>query len=66
ALFEKHGFNSHTIEYWDEEKQFHTSYNNDENGYIRRSYINDLRNKSDVPRYTSLIVDFKKKLSSEQ
>jgi len=60
-IFEKYGFIPYVIEYWDEEKQFHSSYLNDENGYIHRSFINDKRNKNNIPNFTSLIIDFKKK-----
>jgi predicted SAM-dependent methyltransferase len=59
ALFEKFGFIAHTVEYWDEERKFHQGYKNDENGYIKRSFVNDKRNIR-IPIYTSLIIDFKK------
>lgn len=62
SLFNKFGFTSYPIEYWDEEKKFHKGYNNDENGYIKRSFVNDKRNINGIPIYTSLIIDFKKKL----
>ncbi len=61
SLFEKQGFVSYLKEYWDEEAEFRTIYFNDDFGMIRRSFINDDRNKDKIPRYTSLIVDFKKK-----
>lgn len=60
ALFEKHGFSSTLLEYWDESKEFHASYVSDENGYIQRSFRNDRRNKDGNPNYTSLIIDFYK------
>lgn len=60
-IFEKQGFVSYLKEYWDEEGEFHTTYSNDDFGMIRRSFINDDRNKDKIPHYTSLIVDFKKK-----
>ncbi|MCH7771823.1 MAG: hypothetical protein IIA49_12545 [Bacteroidetes bacterium] len=61
SIFEKQGFVSYLKESWDEEGEFHTTYSNDDFGMIRRSFINDDRNKDKVPRYTSLIVDYKKK-----
>jgi predicted SAM-dependent methyltransferase len=61
SLFENQDFVSYPKEYWDEEGEFHTTYTNDDFGKIRRSFINDDRNKDKVPHYTSLIVDFKKK-----
>jgi|ERR1017187_3655228 predicted SAM-dependent methyltransferase len=60
-LFEKAGFKAHPIEYWDEHGTFHKGYTNDEKGYIKRSFINDKRNSSGNPVYTSLIVDYTKK-----
>ena len=59
-IFERQGFVSLLMEYWDEEKLFHTSYSNDNNGYIQRSFINDARNINETPISTSLIIDFKK------
>ena len=59
--FEKYGFVPHLKEYWNEAGEFHTSYSNDEFGIIQRSFINDSRNSEDLPVYTSLIVDFRKK-----
>jgi len=59
-LFEKNGFRSELIEYWDEAGKLHTKYKNDDNGYITRSFINDERNKNGKPNYTSLIIDFSK------
>jgi predicted SAM-dependent methyltransferase len=60
GLFEKQNFKSMLIEYWDEAGNFHTTYANDENGYIKRSFINDSRNSDGIPHYTSLIIDFRK------
>ena len=57
-LFEKHGFKSIPIEYWDENKKFLQGYKNDSNGYIFRSMLNDERNRDGKPNYTSLIMDF--------
>jgi len=51
------GFDINLIEYWDKNRKFHSTYQNDENGYIERSYINDTRNSDGNPNYTSLIID---------
>ncbi len=59
-LFTRHGFKANLLEYWDEKKRFNTKYENDNKGYISRSFINDDRNKSGEPVYTSLIIDFTK------
>ncbi len=59
--FEPYGFEPTFLEFWDEDRIFHTSYKEDENGFIERSLIHDDRNKSGNPNYTSLIIDFKKK-----
>lgn len=61
-LFERHGFKSALREYWDENGNFYSNYQNDSDGYIERSLINDDRNKDGKPNYTSLIVDFSKKV----
>jgi predicted SAM-dependent methyltransferase len=61
ALFETAGFVAHPVEYWDENRVFHKGYVNDDNGYIKRSFINDKRNAGGNPVYTSLIIDFTKK-----
>lgn len=55
--FERHGFKTKPVEYWDENGVFHQGYVNDEFGYISRSLINDDRNVGGKPIYTSLIVD---------
>ena len=60
ALFEKAGFKSHAIEYWDEQGEFHAGYKEDENGFIGRSLLHDARNRDGKPNYTSLIMDFTK------
>ena len=60
-IFEKSGFKANPVEYWSEEKNFNTTYKNDENGFIKRSFINDSRNSDGTPNYTSLIIDFTKK-----
>ncbi|ELS34328.1 MULTISPECIES: hypothetical protein [Pseudanabaena] len=57
-LLSNHGFKDNLIEYWDEQGEFHTTYqNHDGYGYIRRSFINDPRNPDGYPHYTSLIID---------
>jgi predicted SAM-dependent methyltransferase len=58
--FEKYNFKSKPLEFWDENKKFHSTYKNDESGFVRRSFINDQRNINGKPLFTSLIVDFKK------
>ena len=58
SLFEKHGFKSRLVEYWDEKMEFHPGYTNDNKGYISRSFLNDERNIDGIPHYTSLIIDF--------
>ena len=59
-LFEAQNFKAEFVEYWDESGNFHKGYSNDENGYIKRSFVNDSRNSDGIPHYTSLIVDFTK------
>ena len=58
ALFAGFGFRAEAKEYWDAQRQFHSAYQNDERGRIRRSFINDSRNADGQPHYTSLIIDF--------
>jgi len=60
GYFEKYNFKSKPLEFWNENKKFHSTYKNDESGFIGRSFINDKRNQNGTPSYTSLIVDFKK------
>lgn len=60
-LFESYGFTTDLIEYWDEKKQFHTFYKNDDNGFISRTFLRDDRNLDGIPHYTSLIIDFIKR-----
>ena len=60
GLFEAQNFKAKFVEYWDEEGNFHSIYSNDENGYVKRSFINDSRNSDGTPHYTSLIIDFSK------
>jgi predicted SAM-dependent methyltransferase len=59
-IFERSGFKSHPVEYWDKDGKFHQGYKNDENGFVIRSFVNDKRNVGGNPVYTSLIIDFKK------
>lgn len=59
-LFINKGFKSYLIEFWDEKGCFHQGYEDEENGIITRSFINDERNSNGKPVYTSLIIDFKK------
>jgi len=59
--FRIQGFEAQLLEYWDENRQFHSIYQNDEKGFIYRSFLNDSRNIKGEPNYTSLIVDFFKK-----
>jgi len=59
-IFEKVGFKSVLKEYWDEKGNFHHYNLGIENGFITRSFENDIRNKDGKPNYTSLIIDFKK------
>ena len=59
-LFEAQNFKAKLVEYWDEDGKFHPGYSNDENGYVKRSFINDSRNSDGIPHYTSLIIDFAK------
>jgi len=60
GLFEAHNFKAKLVEYWDENGDFHSIYSNDENGFVKRSFINDSRNLDGIPYYTSLIIDFYK------
>lgn len=60
-LFEDKNFKPNLIEYWDEDGIFHQGYSNDDNGFVKRSFINDSRNSDSIPHYTSLIIDFRKK-----
>lgn len=60
-LFEAQNFKAKLVEYWDKEGNFHSDYSNDENGYVKRSFLNDNRNSNGMPHYTSLIIDFSKR-----
>ncbi len=59
-FFEEEKFKPVLVEYWDEGRNFHPGYSNDENGYVLRSFKNDKRNINGTPEYTSLIIDFRK------
>jgi predicted SAM-dependent methyltransferase len=59
-IFIDAGFKAYPVEYWDKNGKFHQGYKNEVNGYVKRSFINDKRNKNGKPVYTSLIIDFKK------
>jgi len=61
AAFRSQGFKFKLLEYWDKNRQFHSVYQNDENGFVYRSFHNDSRNANGQSNYTSLIVDFFKK-----
>ncbi len=61
GLFDSQSFKAKLVEYWDEEGNFHSGYSNDENGYVKRSFLNDNRNSNGMPHYTSLIIDFSKR-----
>jgi predicted SAM-dependent methyltransferase len=60
VLFERFNFKTNLIEYWDEAGEFHSTYTNDDNGHVLRSFLNDHRNSDRKPNYTSLIIDFHK------
>ncbi len=59
-IFKAQNFKALFVEYWDEAGNFHRGYSNDENGFVKRSFINDSRNFDGNPNYTSLIIDFSK------
>lgn len=61
SLLQREGFFVKLLEYWDEKGNFHSCYQNDNNGIIKRSYSNDPRNADGKPHYTSLIIDAIKK-----
>jgi predicted SAM-dependent methyltransferase len=63
ALFAEHGFVDYTpVEYYDENGVFHKNSWTRENGFVKRSYDFDKRNrdKKRKVKVTSLFVDFKK------
>ncbi|MFA6598975.1 MAG: hypothetical protein WCS69_14715 [Ignavibacteriaceae bacterium] len=57
-IFSSYGFTYDLIEYWDEQRQFHQNYKNDDNGFVSRNFRRDDRNSDGIPHYTSLIIDF--------
>ena len=57
SMFEKAGFETHALEYFDSEGQFHQLNWDEKDGYIKRSRNNDPRNTPELLKYTSLIVD---------
>jgi predicted SAM-dependent methyltransferase len=56
-VFEKAGFKTELLEYFDENKKFHQSEYSDNFGIINRSMNNDLRNHKKPLSYTSIILD---------
>lgn len=56
-LFSESGFKIETLEYFDEDGQFHSKNWTNEDGYIYRSIRYDDRNQDGNPNYTSLIID---------
>ena len=60
ARLEQSGFQVRLLEYWDEQRQFHSFDWTDDGGRIERSKRYDERNKNGELKYTSLIVDAEK------
>ncbi len=59
SFFEKYGYTSTLVEYWDENGIFRSNYkNDDEKGHINRCLLNHRKNIDGKPNYTSLIIDF--------
>ncbi len=59
SFFEKYGYTSTLIEYWDENGVFKSNYKNDDKkGYIKRRLLNHRKNFDGKQNYTSLIIDF--------
>lgn len=59
SFFEKYGYTSTLVEYWDENGVFRSNYKNgDGKGHIRRCLLNHRKNINGKPNYTSLIIDF--------
>jgi len=56
-LLEESGFSVKLLEFFDEHGHFHRINWDSLDGNIRRSSINDIRNKEKALKYTSLIVD---------
>jgi len=57
SLFSDCGFKIETLEYFDENGEFHSKNWSNEDGYIYRSIRYDKRNNDGNPNYTSLIID---------
>ncbi len=57
SIFQKCGFGIELLEYFDENKEFHSIEWNKEEGFIHRSLRYDSRNSDGQPNYTSLILD---------
>lgn len=57
AVFEQAGFTIRLLEYFDEQGQFQQKKWDPVDGFIQRSRTHDARNRHDVLRYTSLILD---------
>lgn len=58
-MLEQASFSTNLLEYFDENGHFHIQKYCQAEGHIKRSLINDLRNKKEMFSYTSLIVDAK-------
>jgi predicted SAM-dependent methyltransferase len=56
-LFEAAGFETTSLEYFDEQGRFHSIEWDPDEGMIRRSLRFDPRNRDGEPRYTSIIID---------
>lgn len=61
SLLEKNGFSTGFLEYFDENGNFYSVYQNDSKGFVKRSFLNDIRNRNGKHNYTSIICDFKLK-----
>lgn len=64
ALFESAGFETNLLEWFDEDGVFHEKKWSIESGLIRRSHRHDKRNRDGELKYTSIILDARKKLES--
>jgi YD repeat-containing protein len=56
-LFEKAGFETRLLEYFDEQGRFHAQDWDPDDGMVRRSARYDERNRDGTLRYTSIIID---------
>jgi predicted SAM-dependent methyltransferase len=61
SLFEKAGFETRLLEYFDENGVFQRQAWNDADGFVKRSRYHDERNTADEIYYTSLIINAIKK-----